>query len=511
MEQKNECTDIIDTMFQKYKDNEYVLNRIYTHIHNLPNTLETELFNYEKKQNLNAHLSEEQQIFIQVFLSQNNYYYLLNNNVYYEYDGTDYLIVLEDVIIHKLLSTISKNKTLLQWKYKTKINVLKQIKDRNLFSCIPESCTIQNVLGALYPSFFPSKNHAKYFLTIIGDNILKKTSDLIFIISPKTKQFIDELEQMSSLSIGYNNISQKMITKYHDNHTFQQCRLIQINANEYWREILKKIGLNLLCVAVHYSNRYNSSDQFVTNSLDEELIHYAFSLKHTSPQELLVKFMDNYIEKTTMDFKIEWKNIHFIWKQFLCNCNLPNVIYSNVLKTMLKNKLQYEEETDSFIGVTSKFLPLCKDFIQFWNETITIQYNFEFENELEVDEINQLFKLWYKKNTNLNEDNIIKMLYHFFSISVVDNKFILNVVSSLWNKFNDIENSMEYIKEQIQESISNNSLIHFDELYNYYNKHCIQKCLKLIVNKCYFEKYLHYKYSNYICYDKFIKIHVFYE
>ena len=34
-------------------------------------------------------------------------------------------------------------------------------------------------------------------------------------------------------------------------------------SNEYWRELLKKIGLNLLCVASHYSNRYiNSQSEY---------------------------------------------------------------------------------------------------------------------------------------------------------------------------------------------------------------------------------------------------------
>jgi hypothetical protein len=71
---------------------------------------------------------------------------LPNNNLFYEYDGQKYLIIKEDDVIHKLLSTISKDRVLLQWKHKTKINIIKQIKDRSLFSSIPETDTIQNVL-----------------------------------------------------------------------------------------------------------------------------------------------------------------------------------------------------------------------------------------------------------------------------------------------------------------------------------------------------------------------------
>ena len=57
------------------------------------------------------------------------------------------------------------------------------------------------------------------------------------------KQFLDELEAVSISSIGNNNISFKFVTKYHENHSFNNSRLLRINenySNEYWREILKK-------------------------------------------------------------------------------------------------------------------------------------------------------------------------------------------------------------------------------------------------------------------------------
>ena len=505
---RTDCLTTVEKLYEKYKDNEYMLQRIYNHVHvYLPNTLENESKNREKRQNLNSYLSEEQQIFIQVFLSKNNYYYLSNNNFYYEYNGKDYFIVKEDEIIHKLLSTISKDRTLLQWKHKTKANIIKQIKDRNLFSSIPETDTIQNILNSLYPTFFSSKNAAKYFLTIIGDNILKKNSDLTFMVSHKMRQFLDELESVAVSSIGNSNVSYKFVTKYHETHTFNNCRLIRMNetfSNEYWRELLKKIGLNLLCVAAHYSNRHISSDNFLNTKSDEELTNYAYTLKNTSENGLIDKFLEQFIEKTSDEFKIEWKNLHFVWKQFLSNNNLPNVIFSSSLKNFLKDKITFDEDSDSFIGITSKYLPLYKDFIQFWNETITNSSSPDFENELEVEEISSLFKLWTKNKTTLTEENIIKILKHFFSSEIVEEKFILNITSSVWNKSNDIDNSTEFIKEQIKNN-HKLSLISFDDLYGFYHKYCSNNAIKFIVSKRYFEKYLYYKFSEYIVYEKFIK------
>lgn len=509
-DKKIDCLNSIDKYFQIYKDNEYMTQRVYNHIVlNLPNTLENEAKNYEKRINLNSYLSEEQQVFMQVFLSKNNYYYLPNNGFFYEYNGKDYLIVREDEIIHKLLSSISKDRVLLQWKHKTKMNVIRQIKERNLFSSIPETDTIQNVLNVLYPSIFHSKSAAKYFLTIIGDNILKKNTNLIYLVSPKMKQLLNELESVSISSIKNDNASFRFITKYHETHNLENVRLLKINesfSNDYWREMLKRIGLNLLCVAAHYSNRYESSDNFLNMKSDEELSNYAYTLKNITQNDIVNKFISECLDKTSDDYKIEWKNLHFVWKQFLSNTGMPNVIFSTTLKNILSETLHYDKETDSFIGITSKYLPFYKEFISFWESTITTSNSNDFENEFEIDEISSLFKLWTKSKTVLSDEYILKILKYFFSnIDIIEDKFVLNITSKLWDKVADINNSLQYIKNTIKTEHTL-TLVSFDDIYSYYQNYCTIHSIKFIVSKRYFEKYLYHKFVDYIVYEKFIKV-----
>jgi len=520
------CINTISGLLSKYKDNEYMIQRIKNHIITyLPNTLENELKNHEERINRNTYLTNEQQLFIQVFLSKNKYFYLPNNNLFYEYDGQKYLIIKEDDIIHKLLSSISKERILLDWKHKTKTNIIKQIKERNLFSSIPETDTIQNVLNVLYPAFFSSKNAAKYFLAIIGDNILKKNQNLIFLVTQQTKQFLNEIDNVALSSICNNNTAHNFMTKYHENHSYENCRLIKINdnfSNEVWRELLKKIGLDLLCVAAHYSKRYENSDTFIENKSDEDLNSYTYYLKNTTQNAIVDDFCNKYmISTTTIDCKIEWKNLHFVWKQFLSNGNLPNVIYSNSLKQLLKERYEYNEETDSFIGITSKYLPLYSDFIKFWENTIQQDVTYSdfdinmslFYNEIEVDELSSLFKVWAKEqiteplltNGTISEENIVKILKHFFpTIEIIEDKYVLNVASKMWDKIKDIQDSFEFIKEHIKNEYKL-ALISFDDAYNYYYKFCNINFLKNIVSKRYFEKYLYYKLADHIVYEKFIE------
>jgi len=523
---KDTCNNTIENLFEKYANNEYMLQRIHTHIVNyLPNSLENELKAHETRVIRNNYLTNEQQIFIQIFLSKNQYFYLSNNNFFYEYNGKNYFIVREDDIIHKLLSSISKERILLQWKHKTKLTIIKQIKERNLFNCIPETDTIQNVLNCIYPSFFFSKNSAKYFLTVIGDNILKKNTNNIFLVTQKMKQFLNELDNVALISIGNGNTSNNFMTKYHENHSYENCRLIKMNenfSNNVWREILKKIGLDLLCVAAHYSKRYENSDSFMDNNSDEELKAYTYYIKNTNQINIVSDFCNKYICQDINDsnYKIEWKNIHFIWKQFLSSNYLPNIIYSNTLKLLLKEKFSYDEETDSFCGITSKYLPIYSAFIKFWESTITSQPSendiMTFDYEIEIDEVSSLFKYWIKQNSEfvttngtISEENILKILKHFFpSIEIVEDKFVLNVVCLLWNKTEDISNSFHFIKEQIINN-KKTDIISFDDAYNYYYKFCNLNSYKFIVSKRFFEKYLYLESSDHIVHEKFIETNWF--
>lgn len=518
----NNCLVSLNTLFDLYKNNDYMLQRIHTQIVNyLPNTLKNELTNHEKRVSRAHFLTSEQQVFIQVFLSKNKYFYLPNNGIFYEYDDKNYFIVKEDDIIHKLLSSISKDRVLLDWKHKTKINVIKLIKERNLLNSIPETDTIQNVLNVIYPSLFASKNQAKYFLTIIGDNIFKKNQHLNFFISLNMKKLLAELENISYLSIGNTNITNNFVTKYHENHEYEDYRLIKINDNfslELWREQLKKIGLDLLCVATHYSKRYENSEKFLENKCDEEFINFALYLKSNTQQQIIAKFGNTFLNKVhDKESIIQWKNLHFIWKQFLSRNHLPNMIYSNNLKNILKEIYDYDEDSDHFTNLTSKYLPIESDFIKFWDKTITITSdNIDSFDELEIDELCMLFKLWVQNNNvnveeklisngNISEENVLKILKHFFPhIEIIENKYILNVRCGVWDKNNEIEKSFHYIKKQIQNT-HNLALISFDDAYNYYYKFCNSESNKLIVSKRYFEKYLYSKIPKHIVYEKFIE------
>jgi hypothetical protein len=515
--------DTVKDLFVKYYTNPYMRQRLCFHLTNiLPSTLESEYKNHEKRLERTAFLTNEQQTFIQVFLSKNQYYHLQNNGTFYHYDGKTYKLVTEDDIQYQLLSTISKDRTLMDWKHKTKINIIKQIKERNIFKSVPETDTIQKIINLLCPSMFSTKSQVKYFLSIIGDGVLKKQNDLIFLTKPKTKKVLNELDYMCYIVTGYANITNNFVTKYNETYNYNNCRLINISDTmsvENLREIFNKNGLDFLCVAAHYSERYGNSDQYLLSS--EDLANYALYMKNNSQIEVFNKFCSYSFEEVVGEtennnkkYSISWKNMHFIWKLFISKHSLPSVIYSNNLKKLLKDRFAYDETSDTFYNITSKYLPFVSHFIQFWESTISITTGSEFDHEIEVDELCGLFKKWIQSNDettyyagNTNEHDILKILNHYFpNIEIIDNKYILNVKCSLWNKITEMNQTLVSLKNYYKESVllnQNSSLIPFDEIYAYYVKH---KQIKFTISKLYFEKYLYSELADYIQYDKFVSI-----
>ena len=514
----NTISQMINELNIKYKNNPYMLNRLETHLLNLPNMLEQENKRYDERVSRFNELTLEKDNFHKVFLSKHQYFYMPYNNIYYEYDGKTYKIVKDDDIHHNLLSTITDEGKLIQWKHKTKQKIIKHIKERSLLKSTPETYTIQNVLGFLQ-TIFQTKSEAKYFLTVIGDCILKKNTDnLLYFVSSNAKKLITMIDSICYVTTG-NSIMNNFITKYHESHKISLYRLIKINdatnsfSQEIVKDVLNNIGIDLLCVASHYSERYTNADNYLKAKTYDI---YAQYFVHNSVEKIIEDFINQCIETVNSESNITWKNMHYIWKLYLTSVNIPNMIYSNQLQILLLGRLENTNENGviNFNHVTSKYLPNVSSFLSFWDKYIVITTDNNIDDKYEIDEIATLYKISEQKCHNevkqISDVNMIKMICHYFSpqVEIIDNKYITNIKCNLWSKQDDIIEFLNLYKSSLT-SLESSELISFDDLYNGYKTYFVAKGVidmksYLIVSKQFFEKFLTNQLSMYIHFEKFV-------
>ena len=611
--QQKHILDTVEDLLEKYREDSYMSAKLHNYICvQLSTILENNKRRHEESQQRIAELTVEQDDFMERFLNAHLYFYVSTTERFASYDGEQYKLVSEDNILHHILTTITNEKQLMDWKQRTKVYIMKRIKDNALLKSVPESTTIQRVLDYLCPALFETKQDAKYFLTIIGDGLFRKNSELVHFVQPRAKAFLRELAN-SSLYIFGINATNTFKYKYYD-HTYSQCRLVKINdsvENEnIWGNILRNVALDMLCVSAHYSIRYGSTDDYIARySNSTALETYSFFLRNTTPEQLVCRFIDEYLQVSlngtipyigvsispsntppnvsnlllvlsspqsslysqsnetpvvrtgrgdTTTRQISWKNMVYLWRHFLESQKLPTVIFQQNLKLLLTQKLHenYKEDTEMFIGVSSRFMPAIRTFMYFWETTVS----YEEYGEYEIDELCTIYQQWLSasisnnlttavdrgsrliENTkdrevplpasSLTEKQMLDLIgYYYPNTGIEKDKYVYNIRCSLWDKQMDIQTALSQMKEELRAKLSEteNPQIYATTVYDAYIWYCKYRSDAVnvpsesdtstmnvskprngddrrnpIVSKLYFEKYVANVLYDYVVEDKYI-------
>lgn len=501
---------IVEQLHIKYVGDEYMLGKLVAHIAQLPAVMDAANQARDDKEQRKKTLITASDEFIEQFLNEcPHYYYNANVELFFVYDPgaeCNYSVINEDDILHPILTKISGNRELMPWKYKIKNQVLRRIKDRSLLTSIPESQTIQRTLNMLCPMLFRSRDCAKYFLTVIGDVILKKTVltgategnvEPIYIATPKARQFIKGLSQECVTLFGTSLLSAFKFKFYE--YAFRDCRLMDMNdvAMDAFSPPFKHRLIDIFCVAAHYSQRYENAEAFLSKQCKDTAMHQrVLYLTHCPEDELIAKFVSTCEPSPKSNMNISWKNMMYLWKVFIDEERIPNVFFAQALKSRLVQQLPtYSETADAFLQLTSKHLPLVTRFNDFWTQTIVVNPNDD--DELEIDEFTALFKQHHHhqimqsgqvtpqlQSHNHTDTAFLGLIQHFYpEVAVENDKYLMHVSCTLWNKRGDVLAALQECAAAPTTS------------YKAYEYYCQQQRLKyktnphhLIVSKKYFEK-----------------------
>ena len=491
--QKEKLYIILNNLFEKYKNNEAILKKLENYIdENLEKHLDNICLRENKKyinllENANQReerkqqLIENQEKFINKFLNTNRYLYINSTEIFVYYHNNNFQTQKEDDILHKILTSISQIKELTPWKHKVKISLIKKLKDLSISNVIPDTNTIQSCINILLQEF-SYKDECKYFLCIIGDIINKKNDNLTYLINISARGLIKILSDQCYYYFGIN-LNNFIKFKYHEQLNHKNYRLLNINnTNRDLNNIIKN-SLNIFCVGLHYSKRYIDSENFLLGDIKEDISLYSNYLKDNPIENIIQEFIDKNLIANTNN-SISQKNMLYLWKLFLDERNLPNLIFQNTLKSYLKNKINFSEENDCYINVFSKSLPLVSKFIEFWDINIVEEID---ELGIEIQEIKMLFNLWNKSQNKIATNFILNIIrYYYPDIIIEEDKYILNISCHLWNKREEINKFLEETKNNLFE---NNEIypISLDYLYDIFLKD--SKKYLSIIKKQYFIKY----------------------
>ena len=527
-----ESSIIIQELYTKYQDNPYMLSKMRHLIQNqLSNILDNILKTHEANQQRFEVMSIEKDAFIESFLNNNQYFYNSSTESFFYYDGMHYKYINEDDLLYKILSSISQGRQLMSWKQRTRINIIKRIKENNILKSVPESVTIQFVLDLLYPAFFSSKNEAKHFLTILGDALFKKNTNLFHFIKPNSKKFIQFINEFSNMYFGIN-VYNSFKHKYHE-HEYLYCRMVtiydSIKNDILWKSLINDFSLDILCIASHYSMRYNSSDDFITNySNDTELLNNVFYLKDRSQLDIVKQFITTYLqlprprsgsfeldqEIPTIEptINMSWKNMQFLWKHYLNSIGLPTIMFQQTLKQYITEQLKdyYFSEEDLFKGIFSKYLPFIQRFLNFWDETMIEDI---LETDFEIEEISVVFKKWSISKdeiaSQLTDGQIIDIISYYYPTIIIDqDKYLHQIRCAIWDKQMDIQIAINDMRQKLhtqylvsttmfQPSANNCAATSIYDMYIYYCKY-YSLTQSNVVSKSYFDKYISEQYNAFI-------------
>ena len=503
---KQECLTSLSSLLDNYKTSELALSKIKKYCNTLiktsvENSLKAEITRNERI----VDMREKSESFISSFLDSYPQYFYFQNNTFVSYDGEKYELCSEDQISNRIIVILSMNHPLSSRKHKIRASIIKRLRERGTIMAVPSSHTIQNVLRPLYPSIFETRNETKYFLTIIGDVLMKKHSDNVFFVHHRAKEFIDYLISGLTFLKPSSATTLSNLFKYKfQNHSFANSRSLRIQGSGdslYYPNINV---IDLFFVAQYYSTRYGTSEDML--SVSHNLSNNVKILGNIGSEQGLIDWFIDEAFIPSENETLNIKTVQFMWKRFCTKKKIPNAIQNNnIVKLALNNDKvsnSFDNNKHSFINYKGnhEFNPSIDIFNRFWEETIILtdsnEPNYEFK-QLEIDELITLFTSWERKHMsklhhrhsipnlpNLDEDVIVSYIKHFYpSVDIEDEKYLNGITCSLWDKQREVSDFIEhYLEENSDDGTSP-----VEAMYREYRDQMLRTNLS-IANKGYFEK-----------------------
>ena len=451
--------------------------------------------NIQKKKKKEKEINKVSKIYINNFLTNpDKQFFYINKDIdtFAQYDGKDYTTITEDDLWFYILTDIPKKHYILKdVKQNIKNILIEEIKKRSIFSTIPESSTVQNIINFFCPIIIKTKEETKYFFSIIGDIILNKFTSFedekIFFISQKCRTFLENVNHLFNYFFNKTFSWRKWFKFIYKNQDPSKCIVLyltkHIENKSYWSSFVKYNFLNFIVVCCHYSNRYKNSGLFFNTIKSNNIKNKLLYITKNTKEAMIKKFVTTSFEHSIKG-KSHIDDLLFMWEKYKSNKNLPDIIFKTDIIKFIKNK--YEIENNYILNIYNNGIATNNAFKLFWNNKI----NNEVNDELEISEFYRLLLQFIEGHQinidSIEEYNVIELISYFYpNIEITNNKIIKKISCNLWDKKKSI---LEAINNKFNKHINNDILIY--DAYIMYCKYINKENKGLIVSKEYFFKYI---------------------
>ena len=443
---------------------------------------------------------EDKQLFFDTimnkFFDENTFYYCKTSRIYFNCDQCRIIPCNEDNVIYFVLDFLTNNKIDNEKSIDTNIKqmlknkIIKAIKENYpIKDIIPESETIQEIIGSLVPGIFSCKSYAKLFCVMIGDIILKKHNDHKIILYTKShiKSLLNNLNKNISIYISNINIFNYIKFKYIQDHEDYDKFMLPCNdINMQYITFNSQFFIDLICICIYYSSRYNDIHDFVSNLEDKTKKDNIMFFENNSKTSIIDKFINTYLIMDESQ-SIHEKDLLFLWKKFNVEGNLAINIFNNnqeFIEDLFKHvneSYDNEKSTNILNNFYSFDIPYVSLFIDFWNEHFVYDEN---EFYFELNEVLFLFNKYDKhKKHNVNEMILQEIIQNYFSqYKIISHKNIHNLKCKLWDKREEIDTFI--VKQKVDIRSQSISFL--------YKAYCKSKTKfdNLKISKKYFTQYI---------------------
>lgn len=501
----NEINHTFSSLLEKYADNYKVLDEINKYI---KVDLESHLTKIHRDVENLEKIEKERNYFINKFLSsmENIFYYVKENDVFIHYDMNHYKIYEEDILISQIYKEITENHPSLHpFKFDVLQDIVNELKHQSIMNCLPESCTIQNIIKYLMTYFFETKDDAKYFCCVIGDIILQKPIEVNICINHQLIYFIEVFNVIINKGLGYgiavglrNYFLCNTIVKSSKLSDHRIMKSTTENQEYLWNDFLKRHAIDLFAVCVHYSKRYANSENYTKHHKSPDSILY---LKNNNVKQIIEEFCLNNLS-VEKDSIINYENMEYLWHTFLCDKFVPNnVVTKTELHQYIKSFIKYDHTNKQYLSIFHKDSQMIEDVKQFVKtELIT-----DVADELEISELIAIFE---EQHYVVEESVMVKLVKYFTDCKFTpDNKIITTTRCKLWDKKGKLNTFINIMKEGASSNYPITEDLSINTIYTKYCKYTSNHGdVRKIVTKKYFVNYiLQIIPEEYIVFNKVIK------